>query len=607
VKRQNETVKAQLEEIARLKASAPTNSGTVVAVQRIRSDDQTLAADDRCLEGSKDDWADFFVSPEVMNNGQLLCVSCLYGYLLLLGGNMIGDGSELLLLVPSWAGLIGSVVLPILGAVPDGLMVLFSGMGANAATKISVGIGALAGSTIMLLTIPWYLAILGGRVDIVGHAPQYRRPKFAPEDWSKLSPDNLSWDGTGVGVSGQVGENAITMILSCLLYFVMQGPCMYFSFTNISAEKEGAMESYFALAGMVLCTAAFCYYLKLQMNNDDDEVVQQKTEEVRVAAIKSGDMTLRGVMKGIIDEVIDSGENGDTLTEALLDQDSKTRKKLSSVLMRFYGQYDANRDQRLDFEELRCIMTDLREQHTADEMQELFIRFDADKTGYIEFGEFVNLMMDYLIRMTRKDRSDMLSDRPKSKTAVVLYSEDDDEDGDDEEEIPEDLANLSPEEQQYRIKLRAFTTMGIGTALVTLFSDPMTDCLAEWGARIGVSPFYIAFVVAPLASNSAELIAAYNYALKKTCRSMTISLCALEGAAVMNNTFCLGTFYFVIWLNDLPWTFTAETVSILAVQFAVGIIALQRVQPYRNAVYVLTLYPLSLCLVYVLENVYGID
>ena len=67
---------------------------------------------------------------------------------------------------------------------------------------------------------------------------------------------------------------------------------------------------------------------------------------MRVAAIKSGDMTLRGVMKGIIDEVIDSGENGDTLTEALLDQDSKTRKKLSSVLMRFYGQYDANRDQR---------------------------------------------------------------------------------------------------------------------------------------------------------------------------------------------------------------------------------------------------------------------
>lgn len=69
--------------------------------------------------------------------------------------NMISDGSELLLLVPAVAGLVGSVVLPVLGAVPDGAIVLFSGMGDNAQEQLSVGVGALAGSTIMLLTIPW--------------------------------------------------------------------------------------------------------------------------------------------------------------------------------------------------------------------------------------------------------------------------------------------------------------------------------------------------------------------------------------------------------------------------------------------------------------------
>lgn len=68
---------------------------------------------------------------------------------------MISDGSELLLLVPAVAGLVGSVVLPVLGAVPDGAIVLFSGMGDNAQQQLSVGVGALAGSTIMLLTIPW--------------------------------------------------------------------------------------------------------------------------------------------------------------------------------------------------------------------------------------------------------------------------------------------------------------------------------------------------------------------------------------------------------------------------------------------------------------------
>eukprot|EP00663_Eupelagonemidae_sp_cell21sb_P006552 gene6552-biopygen6934 len=64
------------------------------------------------------------------------------------------------LLTPA-RGLVGSVVLPILGAVPDGAIILFSGGGQE---DLAVGVGALAGSTIMLLTIPWSLAIIGGRV-----------------------------------------------------------------------------------------------------------------------------------------------------------------------------------------------------------------------------------------------------------------------------------------------------------------------------------------------------------------------------------------------------------------------------------------------------------
>lgn len=66
---------------------------------------------------------------------QLCFLAFVYGYMLMYGSNMISDGSELLLLVPAWAGLVGSVVLPVLGAVPDGCMVLFSGLGPNAQGK----------------------------------------------------------------------------------------------------------------------------------------------------------------------------------------------------------------------------------------------------------------------------------------------------------------------------------------------------------------------------------------------------------------------------------------------------------------------------------------
>ncbi len=91
-----------------------------------------------------------FVDPTTLTGPggfiQLLILMAGYGYVLSFGSNMISDGSELLLLVPSLAGIVGSVVLPVLGAVPDGAIVLFSGLGPDAQNQLSVGVGALAGA-----------------------------------------------------------------------------------------------------------------------------------------------------------------------------------------------------------------------------------------------------------------------------------------------------------------------------------------------------------------------------------------------------------------------------------------------------------------------------
>lgn len=67
---------------------------------------------------------------------QVIFLMLVYGYILSFASNMISDGSELLLLVPSLRNIVGSVVLPILGAVPDGAIVLFSGLGDNAQEEV---------------------------------------------------------------------------------------------------------------------------------------------------------------------------------------------------------------------------------------------------------------------------------------------------------------------------------------------------------------------------------------------------------------------------------------------------------------------------------------
>jgi len=150
--------------------------------------------------------------------------------------------------------------------------------------------------------------------------------------------------------------------------------------------------------------------------------------------------------------------------------------------------------------------------------------------------------------------------------------------------------------------------MGIGTAVVLIVSDPFVEVLSEWGKRTGISGFYISFVLAPLASNASELLAAYNYAVKKTQKSITTSLSTLIGAACMNNTFCLGIFLALIYVKELAWTFQAETTAIIAVEWLIGIIAIaKRTHSTTTGIVILLCYPLCIFLVWFLENVMGWD
>ena len=72
--------------------------------------------------------------------------------------------------------------------------------------------------------------------------------------------------------------------------------------------------------------------------------------------------------------------------------------------------------------------------------------------------------------------------------------------------------------------------------------------------------------MAPFVSNAPELMAAYQYSIKKTSGSIAISFATLQGSVAMNNTVALGTFMFVIWYNGLAWKYLAETLTILVVE-----------------------------------------
>lgn len=177
-----------------------------------------------------------FIDPADLSEGwdgafQLLFLFAAYGYLLFLGASLLKDASFYLLLIPDFSAIVGSIVNPVLGAVPESVIVMFAGI-KTTETAMAVGIGSLAGSTVVLLTLPWFLAVLGGRVDL---DPETRQPLYfraANAKKGKLSPENeWSFVMSGIHVDKKVKRSAWIMVVTTTPMIIAQ-------FSEISAVTD---------------------------------------------------------------------------------------------------------------------------------------------------------------------------------------------------------------------------------------------------------------------------------------------------------------------------------------------------------------------------------
>jgi|EP00670_Eutreptiella_braarudii_P014778 Ca2+/Na+ antiporter len=553
----------------------------------------------------------YFIEPKHLPEGfggsvQVLSLGVVYGYILFTGSNLISEGSELLLLIPSIAGIVGSVVLPILGAVPDGAIVLFSGMGPNAQEEVSVGVGALAGSTIMLLTVPWCLSIIAGRVNCFNGEYTYKRPASATSEWKRLDPPDR-WLKTGVKCDSSIKTSGRFMLMTAGAYLVIQIPAFFASCGTTYEMEHGECHKnglyVWAILGLIMCIGMFIWYLHTQIAESDEGrhvVLEALIDKVRQRAVRQTITTLRALYKDYLPAERDS---------LLKNPDWTSGDRMKHFLRPFFNEFDTDRSGAIGVDELQGLLVKLGEKADRTTAEALLAAVDKDKSGFIEFDEFLEVigkqMQDaYMKEIAKPEDPETPGLKRRSTMGRLIKHEE--EEVEEDAEMPEDLTDLSPEEQRRRILMRSAVKLSLGTGLVLLFSDPMVGVMSEMGSRCGISPFYISFVLAPLASNASELISAYVFAAKKTPKTMTISFSALLGAATMNNTFCLGIFFALIAFNNLAWAFSAETISILFVEACMYKVAQKTEHPTYYAFLVLLLYPISLAVVAGLEGM-GFD
>lgn len=534
-----------------------------------------------------------------------------YGYVLFSASNLISEGSDLLLLVPSLAGLVGSVVLPLLGAVPDGAIMLFSGLGdvEKAQKTLSVGVGALAGSTIMLLTVPWGLCVLKGRVKFIDGEPDYK----------SKNTDGLRFSASGVALSPAINHGARIMMVTTLPYFLIQVPAFFVTGDRVTVS---AAEHYWALGGFILCSTFFVAYLYTQVKDSNDEAHKLKRMALIKESLKLGKISLKGALEEQVHQLRRSSTivttNGINETSPLNGNDAilpEIKEMLKGVLGDAFKTYDTNGNGALSKEEFGFILSDFHQAIPPHALDEVFSELDKDGSNCISLDEFI--VACYLIitgkfdeavpgAMTVPARGLKTGMSVKHIVAGNMLNSEANEEGEEEEVMPEEFTSLSPEEQQAAIKRKAFTMLFVGTALVLLFSDPMVEVLSEVAVRLNIPAFYVSFILAPLASNASEVIASQYYAAKKTRKTITVALTALEGAASMNNSFCLAIFMALIYFRGLAWQFSAETISIVLVQFAIGSLALKGSMTALTGYMVLAMFPLSVVFVALLEYL-GMD
>lgn len=425
---------------------------------------------------------------------QLLGILATYAYVLYTASTLISDGAELLLLVLS-PGLVGGLILPVLGAVPDGAIVLFSGLGPadTVQEQLSVGVGTLAGSTIMLLTLPWAACAILGRVDL---SPG--RDKALFRSGLTRSREGL-WANltrTGIQTSSAVRPAALLMLATSLAYVILQVPATIFGGPSGTGGGGGAAiakdEHWYALGGLLFACAGFVGYSAFSIASAGAlERQRAAIVSARKAAVASRLLSMVTLLE-LERESDDATASGSSSSSMNLLHDSSTKKGASSAIIKeLFDSFDHDKSGALDESEVKAMLTTLGVKY-ADNLSSLLDEFAAGRE-VVQLDEFAALITQ-LCTATVQGAAGGAEARGSSRRLVVLndgrgeesaggggdagsVSSDKEEEASQSEGGDDDAAGLTPSQ----IQRKAYVTLVCGVLLVTLFSDPMVDALSELG------------------------------------------------------------------------------------------------------------------------------
>nr|CAB3449460.1 unnamed protein product [Digitaria exilis] len=363
-----------------------------------------------------------------------------YGFLMFKAATYLSAGSELLLEILG-PGIVGGLFLPILGALPDAMLILVSGLSGSkevAQSQVLIGMGLLAGSTVMLLTLLWGSCVVVGKCDLSENSTAT----------DSRDTKGFSLFGSGVSTDAQTSYAARIMAISVIPFIIVQIPKL---FKLHSGHRLSVLLGLIVAALLVL---AYCLYQVFQ-----PWIQRRRLEYARLKHVMSG--LLKHAQKHVFGRLID--EDGTPNVP---------------VIEKLFQKIDLDNDGKLEHGELQAFIIGVKfedvDLDSSLAVDQIIADFDTSQNDVIEKGEFVNGILRWLEEAKRSvsdsgaySKKFLQDFHTRTRDEHNLLLGKDDEDG-------EAIENPT------WTSIKAISLLLLGTAMAAAFADPLVD--AVYGA-----------------------------------------------------------------------------------------------------------------------------
>ncbi|KAG6392017.1 hypothetical protein SASPL_146219 [Salvia splendens] len=484
----------------------------------------------------------------------LLFLVIVFEIVLTLAGRYVGMGSDMFFRTIG-PGIIGGSVFQFLGTIPQIIMILatvLSGSKEAAQQRATLGMGLVAGSTVMTLTLIWGISVILASYD------RSISPTIDKSGSQKTTPK-----GYGVVTDVETSYTARIMLIPLIPFLIL---------LLAEAFSSSSVKRVFLLIALIVTVMLLFGFILYQ--------------------------AFRPWIQARRFEYLMSKYAKDKLLRLL----SSNGRPDETKIQRLFSQIDKDKSTSISAAELRVLLLGVRmdegDLSTDRDVENILESFDTTGDGRINREEFV-IGMTKLLNELAKERLDRIKkSRDNDPLQQGLLG-----DSDNTNERRAGRSDLTT----WLNYLKALSLVILGIALMLSFAEPLITSVVGFATAAHLPNFSVPYLAIPLATNYRVAVQAFTSSPRKTQNSISLTLSALYSGVYMNNVVSLIVFLTPVYALNLSTDVLVEVLVVIVMNTGMAALTGFRTSFPRWLGYVVVLlYPVTLAVTYLLTDVLGL-